>query len=251
MKCDEIAPYYHDHGYAVVRQVFSQEDIATIERHLNVILTEVAPQLKAGEVFYEDAPRKPIKSVFRLNLHSTFFKDLMNDARLVNIMEAIWPGTEILRDGVTFFGKTAHSGSVTPAHQDNAFQNLQPPEKLFCTIAIDESTSENGALTVQSGSHRLGRLPHRASGVMGFSQTLIESVSVDDYPAVQLCMEPGDICLHHTNTIHYSGANNSPRSRRQLAIGYRSARAKLDEAGWAKYQADLRDLLEKNTAAAY
>ena len=84
-------------------------------------------------------------------------------------------------------------------------------KKLFCTIAVDESTPENGALTVQSGSHKIGRLPHCASGVMGFSQTLIEPVSVDDYPEVQLCMQPGDICLHHTNTIHYSGANNSPQ----------------------------------------
>lgn len=251
MKSEEVAQHYHDHGFAVVRGVFSKGEVANIERHLNVILTEVAPQLKPGEVFYEDAPGKLIKSVFRLNQHSAFFKDLMHDARLVQIMEAIWPGTEIIRDGITFFGKAAYSGSVTPAHQDNAFQNLQPPEKLFCTVAIDESTPENGALTVQSGSHRLGRLPHRASGVMGFSQMLIEPVSVEDYPAVQLCMQPGDICLHHTNTIHFSGANNSPRSRRQLAIGYRSARAKLDEAGWAKYQAELRELLEKNAAPAY
>jgi ectoine hydroxylase-related dioxygenase (phytanoyl-CoA dioxygenase family) len=163
-------------------------------------------------------------------------------------METIWPGTEIFRDGVTFFGKSAHSGSITPAHQDNAFQNLVPPEKLFCTVAIDESTQENGVLTVQRGSHRLGHLPHRASGVLGFSQTLITPVSTEEYPEVQLCMQPGDICLHQTNTIHYSGANNSPRSRRQLAIGYRSARAKRDEAGWAKYQSELQALLAEKGA---
>jgi phytanoyl-CoA hydroxylase len=249
VNCKEIAQFYHEHGYAVVRKVFSKQEIAEIEKHLAFILTEVAPQLKPGDVFYEDAPGKPVKSVFRLNLHSEFFKQLMGDARLLGIVEAIWPGAEIMRDGIAFFGKAARSGSVAPAHQDNAFQNLQPPERLFCTVAIDESTVENGALTVQDRSHTLGCLPHRASGVMGFSQTLISPVSTDEYPAVQLCMQPGDICLHHVNTIHYSDANTSPKSRRQLAIGYQTTRAKLDETGWAKYQAELKTLLAENAAA--
>lgn len=249
MNRQEAARHYHEHGYAVIRQVFSNEEIGEIEQQLSVILAEVAPQLPAGEVFYEDAPGKPIKSVFRLNQHLPFFDALMNDPRLVGLMETIWPDAEILRNGVTFFGKAARSGSVTPAHQDNAFQNLQPPEQLFCTLAIDESTPANGALCVQHNSHKLGRLPHRPSGVMGFSQTLITPVNTEDNPEVQLCMQPGDICLHHTNTIHYSGANHSPRSRRQLAIGYRSSRAKVDEVGWAKYQAELKALLAENAIA--
>jgi ectoine hydroxylase-related dioxygenase (phytanoyl-CoA dioxygenase family) len=63
-------------------------------------------------------------------------------------------------------------------------------------------------------------------------------------------MKPGDICLHHTNVIHYSGANTTDQSRRQLGIQYRSARAQRDEAGWAQYQAELKKLHEQQAKAS-
>jgi ectoine hydroxylase-related dioxygenase (phytanoyl-CoA dioxygenase family) len=149
-----------------------------------------------------------------------------------------------------FFGKAARSGSVAPAHQDNAFQNMQPPEVVICTIAIDESTPANGVLCVQKGSHRLGVLPHRPSGVMGFSQTLITPVDPVAHPEIQLCMKPGDMSLHHTNAIHYSGANTTDKSRRTVGLQYYSSRTKRDEEGWARYQAELKRLHSENKQPA-
>jgi ectoine hydroxylase-related dioxygenase (phytanoyl-CoA dioxygenase family) len=177
-----------------------------------------------------------------MELVSDYFRELGRDERLQRIMQAIWPDTEITPHGIMFFGKAARSGSGAPAHQDNAFQNIDPPEELVCTIAIDESTPANGALCVRCGSHHAGRLPHRASGVMGFSQTLVEPLDPVKYPEVQLCMQPGDVCLHHTNTVHYSGPNTTDRSRRQLGIGYRTSRAQRDEKSWERYQAELKAL---------
>jgi ectoine hydroxylase-related dioxygenase (phytanoyl-CoA dioxygenase family) len=125
---------------------------------------------------------------------------------------------------------------------------MQPPEDLVCTIAIDESTAANGVLCVQERSHLAGRLQHRPSGAKGFSQTLVTPLDKAEYPEVQLCMQPGDICLHHINTVHYSGPNTTDKSRRQVGIGYRTARAKRDETAWAKYQAELKTLLATPTA---
>jgi phytanoyl-CoA hydroxylase len=245
-----IAARFNADGYAVVRGVFSKEEVAEIERQLAECLRTVVPTMGAGDVYYEDSPDKPIKSVFRLDRHVPFFQRLMAEERLLRIMRAIFVGADVLQVATAFFGKAARSGSITPPHQDNAFQNLQPPEDLVCTIAIDESTPANGVLTVQEGSHTLGMLPHQASGVMGFSQTLIKPVDTTQYPEVQLCLKPGDICLHHTNTIHRSGPNTTTKSRRQLGIIYRSARAKRDEVGWAKYQAELKRLHDQVGAAS-
>lgn len=249
MNTKAIAKQFNDDGYAIVRGVFSKEEVAEIERQLADCIRTVVPKMKPGDVYYEDTPDKPIKSIFRLEEHSPFFKKLMTDERLLRLMREIYAGADVLQFGTAFFGKAAKSGSVTPPHQDNAFQNLQPPEDLVCTIAIDESTPENGALTVQKGSHKLGLLPHRPSGVMGFSQTLINPVDTVKWPEVQLCMKPGDICLHNTNTIHRSNPNTTDKSRRQLGIIYRSSRAKRDEAGWARYQAELKKLHEKEHAS--
>lgn len=243
-----IAQQYHADGYAIVPRLFSAGEIAEIDRQLNAYIRDVVPTLKAGDVYYEDGPGQPIKSLFRLDERSDFFKKLAGDERILGILRALWPGTEIELALTAFFGKAAHSGSVTPAHQDNAFQNFQPPESLVFTIAIDESTPANGVLIVQKGSHQLGLLPHRPSGVLGFSQTLINPVDTGKYPEVQLCMKPGDVSLHHTNTIHRSGANTTDRSRRQLGLVYRSSRAKRDEAGWAAYQTELKKLHQTRAA---
>ncbi len=244
-----IAREFNENGYAIAQRVFSADEIAAMESELARVIRDDAPSMKAGDIYYEDGPERAIKSMFRLNEHSELFKKLMFDRRLLELMKAIFPKGDILPTSTSFFGKAAHAGSVTPAHQDNAFQNLQPPDVLICTIAIDESTPENGALTVQKGSHKLGVLPHRPSGVMGFSQTLIEPLDTKQYPEVQLCMKPGDICLHHTNVIHRSGANTTGKSRRQLGIQYRSSLAQRDEVGWARYQAELKKLHEGHATA--
>lgn len=250
MNTKAIARQYLEDGYVIVRGVFSKDEIDEIERHIADCIRDVVPTMKAGDVYYEDSPDKPIKSIFRLEQHDPFFMRLMHDERLMGLMRDIYAGADVVQHGTAFFGKAARSGSVTPPHQDNGFQNLVPPEDLVCTIAIDESTPENGVLTVQKGSHKLGLLPHRPSGVLGFSQTLIDPVDTKQYPEVQLCMKPGDICLHNTNTIHRSGPNTTDKSRRQLGLIYRSSRAKRDEVGWAKYQESLKKLHAEQHAKA-
>jgi len=249
MNTKAIARQFNEDGAVIVRGCFSAEEIAEIERQLAAFIRDVVPKLGPGDVYFEDSPDQPIKSIFRLEQHLEFFKRLMADERLLSLMREIYAGAEVVQFSTAFFGKAARSGSVTPPHQDNAFQNLQPPEDLVCTIAIDESTPENGALTIQKGSHKLGLLPHQPSGVMGFSQTLINPVDTTKHPEVQLCMKPGDICLHNTNTIHRSDANKTDKSRRQLGIIYRSSRAKRDEVGWAKYQAEVKKLHAQHATA--
>jgi ectoine hydroxylase-related dioxygenase (phytanoyl-CoA dioxygenase family) len=242
MHTASIAQQFHQDGFAIVRGLFSPDELAALESHLQEHIQTVVPRLKPGEVYYEDAPGKPIKSIFFLDRDVPCFRQLMGDPRLLEIMQAIYAGANVIQESVMFFGKAARVGSVTPPHQDNAFQCWQPPEALTATLALDESTPDNGVLICQKGSHKAGLLPHRPSGVMGFSQTLIEPLDTVAYPEVQLCMKPGDVSLHHINTVHRSGPNRTDRSRRQFGIGYRASRAQRDEVRRAKYKEALEKL---------
>ena len=127
MNCNEIARDFHDDGYAIIRGMFTSQEVAEIECQLDDFIRSVVPKLAAGRVYFEDVPGKPIKSIHNLQEYSLYFKRIAQAERLMQIMQAIWPGVEVIADAVMFFGKAAHSGSVAPAHQDNAFQNLQPP----------------------------------------------------------------------------------------------------------------------------
>lgn len=247
---NQIASDFHVNGFTIVRSVFSPDEIANVEREIQRFIQQLGPTLRAGRIYYEDSPGRPVKAMHGMNEDSEFFTQLMSDDRLLAIMQAIWPGGEVVPESVMFFGKPAGDGSETPAHQDNAFQCWNPPLALTATLAIDESTPQNGALTCQRGSQQAGLLPHGQSRVMGFSRTLIAGLPLDRYPEVQLCMKPGDLALHQVNTIHRSGANRSNRSRRQLGIGYRSSLTTRDEAAWQDYQQQVHALHQANASAS-
>jgi phytanoyl-CoA hydroxylase len=241
---DARAKQFHEDGFVIIPKLFRAEKIAELEQHLQSFIENVVPRLKPGQVYYEDSPSKPLKALHRIEEHSDYFRLLMRDTPILEVVRAIFPEGEIIPEAVAFFAKSAGAGSETPPHQDNTFQHWDPPEALTVTIAMDESTAANGVLICQRGSHKLGLLPHRPSGVLGFSRTLVEAVDTKAYPEVQLCMKPGDLAVHHINTIHRSRPNKTGRHRRQLAISYRSSQAQKDLESFRQYMQDLEKLHE-------
>jgi ectoine hydroxylase-related dioxygenase (phytanoyl-CoA dioxygenase family) len=242
MNIATITEEFETNGFAVVRGLFAPQRVAELEQALQAFVRDVVPDMPPGRVYYESSNAGVVKSIHGMNDPDPFFRDLLVQPRLLEILYAIWPGGDVVGESVMFFGKAAGDGSAAPAHQDNAFQCWDPPLALTATIAIDASTPENGALTCLRGSHRAGLLPHRQSGVMGFSRTLVDEPDTATYPPVQLCMRPGDLALHHVNTIHLSGPNRSASSRRQLGLSYHSSRAAVDQAAFDDYQQKLQAL---------
>ncbi len=246
MTPEQIAKQFHEDGFVVIPQLFAAEEVGTILSEIDAYIEAFASTLPPGEIYFEDGPTRAVKSIVQLDERMSFFSDLRTDPRLVEIIQAIWPGCDVIPRKCMYFGKAAGEGGAAPAHQDNAFQCWDPPDALTLTIALDASSAENGALCCRRGSHQAGLLPHRQSGMLGFSQTLANPGVAEPYVPVPLCMAPGDAALHHINTIHASDANLSDRPRRQLGIGYRSSRAHRDDAAWQKYQQDLAELHGEN-----
>lgn len=244
MNPSSVATEFESNGFAMVRQLLSAQEVAEIDRQVMDYIATIAPQLSSGEVYYEDSPARPVKALHGMNRHGEFFANLRAHPKILELIRAIWPEGEILQESVSYFGKPARDGSVTPPHQDNYFQHWVPPLALTVTISIDESTPENGALIVARGSHKQ-LFPHHPSGVMGFSMTMDDPVDTARFPEVHLSLRPGDIALHHIAVIHRSEANGSDRSRRQLALGYRSSLAKKDEAAAERHRRMLETLHAK------
>lgn len=247
MDTDAIVGQFHEDGFVVLPQVFSRDEVDVFKRALDAFIHDVAPTLKPGEVYYEDTPDRPIKSAFHLEQCADVFASLLTDERLVDLARAIYDDPGVVLSSTMFFAKPALSGSVTPAHQDNAFQCWVPPEAMTTTIAVDASTCDNGVLVCQKGSHRLGILPHKPSGVMGFSQMLADPLDTTRYEEVEIHMNPGDVCVHAINTVHRSGPNLTNQPRHQLGICAHSSRAEVDEQLQAHRQAILAKLHADNT----
>lgn len=241
-----IKKAFDDDGFVILRGVLRGDDLADIDRELDRIYREVAPTLDPGEISYEDTPSKAIRSISRLLGNSHCFERLAHDERIHRLPEAIFPGVQMKLAAIGFFGKAARDGSTTPPHQDSAYGYWEPAHYLRVSIAIDAATRQNGVMICQKGSHKQGILEHQPSNTAGFSQALPEPVDTAKYPEVPICMEPGDVALHHGQTVHHSGPNTTDRSRRMLSFTFRNANAKQDPERVKVYRERTKALYGKS-----
>src|SRR5688572_17872567 len=119
MQTQEVARQFHDDGCVVVRGIFAASEIAAVANEIEDLIRTTVPRLSPGDVYFEQGPSRSVKSIFRIEQHSCLFRSLKSDDRLLEIVRAIFPDGEIIQDVVSFFGKPARDGSVTPPHQDN------------------------------------------------------------------------------------------------------------------------------------
>ena len=241
MDVQSLAARFHADGFVVAPQVFSPDDIAEMDCKLKAFIARETPTMETGDIFYE-AGGSAIKSMFRLNKRDDYFDALTRDERLAGMVEAIFPGEPMFVFSVSYFGKPAKDGTAAPPHQDNGFIALDPPFGLSYSIALDEHTLENGAMHCARGSHHQGLLAHHGSGVEGFSQSLVDPFDKEACPPIPCLMKPGDVTLHHFNTIHFSAGNQSNHSRRMITTVFRSERATRDEARYAAIQQERQRL---------
>ena len=227
---------YHQNGFAVVEGFFPAEEMQLVRAHVQRYLHQVISAAEPQDVYYEDVRTRSVRCVFRMHERSAYFRQLMGDPRLIGIVEAVFSGAQVNQDGVQLINKAPLASYEFPYHQDNAYQFWEPPEAVAATLALDESTPENGAIICLQGSHALGVLPHQPSGVLGASLGLVEAPEIERYPEVVLCLRPGDLALHHVNVIHRTGPNLTLQHRGNLGFAYHSSRARRDDEAHARYQ---------------
>jgi len=97
---------------------------------------------------------------------------------------------------------------------------LDPHRMLTAFVAIDAASIENGCLQVLRGSHKLGRLNHGVEGDQAGADAPAVKKALARLELVTCDMEPGDVFFLHSNTLHTSNPNNSPRWRRALLVAF-------------------------------
>lgn len=246
-KSEIIRGNFHRDGFVIVPDLFTGDEMADFDAAISRYINEVTPRLPPDQVFREAGGA--IKSINRLDERDEFFAGFKRHPRFLALVAEIFETSEaeIISESLQFFGKPAYEGSVTPWHQDNGFQHYAPPESLMIWLALDDVNEENGCVVFARGSHRLGTVAHRPSGVLGFSQTVEEPPDPARFPEVNAVMRRGSVSLHHCNMFHRSGSNRSTRSRRALAVNFRTPPAVPDLAARARVKAEVARLLQGET----
>ena len=229
----DVAREYREQGFAVVRQLLSPAELAHLRSSVDDYIRDVVPNKDSSHVFTPEPGELSTLQYFS-DPHEQQYLASYGGQPKWRYLAACCLGEPFLQEDPTqlshvvqgpsiqFFNKVPGDKSLhTPAHQDNYYFKLAPPNCLTVWMALDEVDIGNGVLHYVPRSHREGLLPHSPSHVLGFSQSLIgwEGSPQQAREISPGRLSPGDVVIHHCNTIHRADANRSAdRHRRSVAL---------------------------------
>ena len=128
--------------------------------------------------------------------------------------------------GEQLFFKEADSLHRTVFHQDLPYFHVTGQQCCTVWMPLDPAVEDSGMMGYVRGSHRW---PTHASSGFVTQHSMIESPlpqlpdiegAEGDYDIVYYPAQPGDIIVHHANTVHGSTGNASNRHRRAFSLHY-------------------------------
>src|SRR5947209_1891676 len=240
MTFDPYRPVFDRDGFVIVPQLLGRDEFSALCANLDRYIREVVPTLPDRGAFYVDKSRPETLKQMQHMGGDSYFRDYPKHPTWVALAEALL-GEEAQAQEPEWFNKAPGTESPTPPHQDNYYFNLKPPSVLTIWMALDPVDEENGCLRYVAGSHRRGIRPHDRSNVLGFSQGVTDYGPDDAAREVKICLQPGDVAVHHGQTIHRADPNRSAtRNRRAFAMVFKGVSCRRDEEAYARYQAALR-----------
>jgi 2-oxoglutarate-dependent dioxygenase len=228
-------------GFVIVRQLLDPVELADLRFNLDRYIREVVPTLPDADAFFDDKSRPETLKQMQHMQGDAFFRDYVRHPKWVALAEAL-VGASVACETPEWFNKPPGTNHITPPHQDNYYFCLAPPNVVTIWMALDDVDDENGCLRYVRGSHLPPIRPHTRSNVLGFSQGITDYGDADRAAEVRIHLAPGDVVVHHGNTIHRADANRSTtRSRRAFAMVMKGVSCRRDEAAFARYTAAVKE----------
>ncbi len=211
---------YHDDGYLIVRNVFSQDKVALLGDEGDRIAREHTDLIDQKNMRVRFKPHvvtgAPVFEVFDpIADLSSIADEVAHDPHLLAILHDIYGElAELFKEKLIY--KPAGAIGAT-LHQDWIGWPGFPESFLTVLVAIDFFTHENGATEVYPGLHKNGYLSPKDG------QHHLLSADAMGVEAIPLLLEPGDIAIFGCFTPHSSAANASPMGRRGYFISYNAS----------------------------
>ena len=203
----ELKSDFHRDGFVIIRGFISP-----------AVLTEL--QERAQSAFLRLRPKDSVYKKHGLpQLHGNvakglervdnYFKDFIDDGPHLALLTALLDETPTPAT-VGYFCKEEAEEEIHP-HRDG-------DNGLTIWFALDSTNPTNGCVHFLRGSH----LRFKDDGQL-FSLGKSRDFSADPN-AVAAILDPGDVSIHNSKTIHWSGKNKSGRPRRAVNCFYQKKR---------------------------
>ncbi len=210
---DVQANQYNEHGYFLLEQVFSPQELAPVIAAIDPFEEERCAMLReqyGGKFLISDADAITFTThlvtkseTLRAFSQHPVFADLCEDT--------IGPNARLYWDQAVY--KKPGNPEDFPWHQDNGYTFIEPQQYLTCWVPLTDATLDNGCPWVAPGLHKLGTLHHEATD-LGF-------VCLDEVPnAVPIPARAGDVVVFSSLTPHRTGPNLTNDTRKSYILQY-------------------------------
>ena len=222
----EQKAFYEDQGYLVFPELLSPDELAELRAALAEVLQEAEGLTESTEKFSvtrgEDG-RYYVRRIFSPIAHHRAFHNLVFNPKIVDVVEnLIGPSIQLHHTKLNL--KPPSREARFEWHQDYPFFPHTNFDLLAVMIYLDDSTEENGCLTIVPGSHKWGPRNHLFAKDGAFSSQLEDKSVLEDRSRwLQVPVPAGGMELHHCNMLHSSGANATDKPRSAMVIQYRAA----------------------------
>jgi len=150
--------------------------------------------------------------------YSDVFKRLSRHPKLISVIQALL-GEDLLLFRSTLMLKPANHGSAHSFHQDSAYWPMRPPSLVTVSIALSDSTPENGCIQVIPKSHEWG-MQEWGAIARDTDEATTTREDVDTSQAMDVPLKAGSALMFHSLVVHGSGPNRSPRPRHTALYAY-------------------------------
>jgi len=240
-QASELSEAFQRDGFVSLPGFLSCDEIAEVNEEKRRFLQNCVPGLPRELVYREEKQDSgSLKQVQKLQENSSYFERMMFRSRLERLARVLL-GEEVVGKNMQYFNKPAGIGRPTPPHQDGFFFMLEPNHAVTMWLALEDVEPEQGCVRYVRGSHERGMRAHGRSGVLGFSQEILDfGVESDRADEVACPCKAGHLIAHHSLTIHWAEGNTCrDRSREALGFIYYGQSAKEDVVAQAEYQQRL------------
>ncbi len=214
------AEFYKEHGYLLVRNVFSTEEVGEMLEALERIINKAAKSKFDGNATWQGdyIPQEELKKLVLKGFHdvhyqeAAFTKAVIHPNMVSVLSRLIGPNVQLHHSKMLV--KPPEKGAAFPLHQDYPYFPHANHSMLAASVHLDDSDIANGCLRVIPGTHKEGPLAHVGAHYLNHKQYPISMGTPCEAKA-------GDVLFFNYLTIHGSDVNRSERPRRNVLFQYR------------------------------
>jgi ectoine hydroxylase-related dioxygenase (phytanoyl-CoA dioxygenase family) len=213
---------FAEDGYFFVPGLFAADETALLARAM-----ESDPSILGHANQLKDGTGASTRIVLWNHPGDSVYGLAARSRRVVDTMEGLLGG-EVYHYHSKLTAKDPYEGGAWEWHQDYGYWYANGclfPLMASCMIALDRSDRGNGCLQVLKGSHAMGRIDHvHLEGKQVGADPARVAMAMARLELIYCEMNPGDGLFFHSNLLHRSDQNRSPRRRWTLLCCYNAAR---------------------------